>query len=793
MGWARRIGIGVAAAALLAAAVPAGAWLWLRSGLPSQEGSAALPGLGARVEILRDGNAVPHVFASGPRDAYFALGWLHAQDRLWQMEAQRRAGAGRLAEVIGEPGLRLDRMMRTLGLYRKAEESLAALAPEVREALESYAAGVNAWMERRPGPLPIEFQILRLAPEPWRPADSVVWGKLMALQLSGNMRQELLNARLAQALSPEQAEDLNPPQPDGAPSTLAEALRGIDFAGFSLDGMPALGPATASNEWVVAGSRTETGKPILANDPHLGLDAPILWYLARIEAPGLSVVGGTVPGSPFHVVGRNGRIAWGLTTTGGDVQDLFVERVDPADPGRYLTPAGPEPFALREEEIRVRGAETVVLRVRETRHGPVVSDLDAAADAPVPEGHVLSLAWTGLSGRDTSAETLHRVNRASGWDQFRDALRLFVAPQQNFAYADAEGTVGFLSAGLVPVRRSGDGRLPVPGWTDEHAWTGTIPFDGLPQATNPPSGRFVNANNRVVGPDYPHLITRDWDDHWRAARIEQVLGGQTKHGLADSERLLADSVSLPALDLLPVMLAAPVRSERARRAVELLGRWDGRMDRARPEPLIFEHWLRELHRALYADEIGPLFDRLRGSRPLAIRRMLTERQGWCDDVRTPERAEGCGDALSASLEAALARIEERHGADMGGWRWGLEHRAPLAHPVLSRVPVLDRLFDIGTETDGGNFTVNRGASFAGDDRAPFAHTHGAGYRAVYDLSDPSRSLFVIATGQSGNPLSPHYADFVRRWAEGRHVAVAGTREDLLAGGAHSFLLTPEAP
>ncbi|WP_207478978.1 penicillin acylase family protein [Arenibaculum pallidiluteum] len=792
MKWMRRLGIGLAVLAVVAVAGVAGGWLWLRTGLPPLSGRWTIAGLSAQVEIIRDAEAVPHIFAETEQDAYFALGWLHAQDRLWQMEMQRRLGAGRLAEVIGAPGLRPDRMMRTLGLYRRAEASLEALSPDFRRALDSYAAGVNAWLAARGGPLPVEFQLLRITPEPWRPADSLVWGKLMALQLGANMRRELLNARMARELTVEQVRDLDPDAPRDWPTTLAAALDGIDFAAFTLDGMPSLGPSTASNEWVLAGSQTATGKPILANDPHLGLGAPVLWYLARIEAPGLSLTGGTVPGAPLHLLGHNGKAAWGLTTTGGDVQDLFVERLDPGDPGRYLTPTGSEPFATRTETIRLADGSEETLTVRETRHGPVVSDLDIAADPPPPEGHVLALAWTGLSERDTTAEAIFRLNRAGSWDAFRDALRIFQAPQQNFAYADAGGTIGFVAAGTVPVRRAGDGTAPVPGWTGEFDWTGTIPFDALPQGVNPPSGSFVNANNRVVGPGYPHLIAREWDDGWRAARIEQVLGAGRNHALADSERLLADTLSLPALLLQPLLTRTAPRSDRAARALALLRDWDGRMDRNRPEPLIFDWWLRELNRALYADETGELFGALWQLRPSAVARMLTERQGWCDDQRSVGTVETCAAILSASLETTLDALAARHGPNLAAWRWGLEHRAALENQVLARVPVLGRLYDIGVETDGGNFTVNRGAFVLRDEAAPFAHTHGAGYRAVYDLADLSRSLFVIATGQSGNPLSPHYADFVGRWAAGRHVTIAGSREALAARGQRTLLI-PEAP
>lgn len=786
----RRLAGTVLAAALLVPAVAGGAaWLWLRGGLPPTEGEMAVAGLAAPVEIVRDENAVPHIFAASARDAYFTLGWLHAGDRLFQMEMLRRAGAGRLAEAVGEPGLRLDRYMRTLGIYRHAEASYAALEPEVRESLDAYADGVNAWLQGRKGPLPIEFQLLGIEPEPWRPADSIVWGKLMALQLTGNSRHELQRARLLQRFSPEQVETLFPPYPGDAPSTVAALPDGVDFDRWASVALPELGPPRASNEWVVGGAHTDTGKPVLANDPHLGLAAPILWYLARIEAPGLSLAGATAPGVPFHMFGHNGTIAWGITTTGSDVQDLYVERLDPADPSRYMTPAGPRPFGTREEVIRVKGGTEERINVRTTRHGPVVSDVEDGPAGAVPEGHVLALAFTALDDEDTTAGTFHHLNRATDWEGFRRALSRFKVPQQNFVYADTAGNIGFLAPGLIPIRSRGEGLLPVPGWTDEHAWTGYIPFDELPRTLNPPDGRIVNANNRITPPDYPWLLSKDWEDPYRAQRIEEVLDAGAPHGVEQAEALLADNVDLAARELLPLMLTIRSEDPLIAEALRMLGGWDAEMSRDRPEPLIFQSWLRELNRDLYADELGPMFREIWNLAPRSVALMLGTDHSWCDDQGTPGRTETCGERLESSLRRALDQLSERHGPDPQAWRWGSEHRAPLSHQVISRIPVLRDVFDIGIETDGSFHTVNRGAGRISDDAAPFAHNHGAGYRAIYELADLTRSRFMIATGQSGNPLSPHYGDFVERWRDGRHVTL-DTDRTAIAAGESRLVLTP---
>jgi penicillin amidase len=779
-----------AALSVLAAAAAGGLWLRLWTGLPSYAGEVRLAGPSAPVTVVRDGNAVPHVFARTMDDAYFALGWLHAQDRLFQMETMRRAGAGRTAELLGDLGgfpLRLDRMTRTLGLYRLAEAAFDDLSPEVRASLEAYAAGVNAWLAERDGPLPIEFQLLWHEPEPWRPADSLVWGKLMALQLSANWRDEAARAQLARVLPPDRPlDDLFPGDPPGGPTTLAALA---DWSRLA-EALPAIGPGTASNEWALAPGRTATGGAILANDPHLGLDAPALWYLARIVTPDLELAGATVPGVPFHVLGRNHRIAWGATTTGGDVQDLVVERIDPADPGRYVAPDGSRPFAVREETIAVRFGDPVTVAVRETRNGPVVSDLADGRAPPVEPGHAVSLRFSALLPGDRTAEALWRLNRAEDWEGFRDAMRLFAGPQQNFVYADRDGRIGFLAPARVPVRGAGDGRLPVPGGDAAYDWTGFVPFDGLPQAADPPDGVFVNANNRIVGPDYPHLIAARWEDRHRAQRIGDVLREAPRQTVEGSLALQMDVRNLAALELLPLLLRlVEVDSGRVADATGQLRAWDGSMRRTRPEPLIFEHWLLELGRGLWGDELGPSIGLVGAYDARIVLHVLASAPRWCDDVRTPA-AEDCAAVVRAALDRTLERLTARHGPHVPSWEWGAEHVAPLAHPVLGRLPAVGGLFRLEIPTDGGFYTVNRGATRTSDPEHPFRHVHGAGFRAVYDLADPARSRFVIATGQSGNPLSPHWGDFVRRWRDGGSVTLAGSADEVAAGGLGRLTILP---
>jgi len=785
----------VAVLGVIAVAV-IGGYIWLRTSLPAIEGRVVVAGIADRVEIVRDANAVPHIFARSPDDAYFALGYVHAQDRLWQMERSRRMGAGRLAEIAGSLGVPWDRFARTLGFYRLAEADVASLSPEARRAIDAYAAGVNAYIDGHEGAWPPEFYLGGARPEPWKPADSVVWGRLMALLLSTNWQSELLRARVIQRVGAERMRDLWPDYPTDGPITngagkqLGKLYQALPLGALA-DSLPseAIGVG-ASNEWAVAGTRTATGKPILANDPHLPFSAPIMWYLARIEAPGMTLAGVTVPGTPLLLLGHNGRIAWGLTTTYADTTDVFVERLDPADSGRYLTPDGSRPFTTRTEVIRVRFGEPRTFTVRETRHGPVLDDVIGERSPELIEtDRVLALAAPWLAPGDRTPDAILGVNRARNWNDFTAALKLYDAPVQNIVYADVDGNIGIYTPGRIPIRRNGNGFLPSPGWTGEHDWSGFIPFEQLPHAFNPASGVIINANNRLAGDDYPHFLSIEWGDSFRARRIADVLKAEQPHTLDRAATLQGDAISYVARGLLPHMLAAPLPAPRERRAAAMLEAWDGAMDRRRPEPLIFAAWFRELNRLLYADELGPLFGSYWGLRPEVVVDMLSKRKAWCDDVGT-EIVETCEQRIAAALTEALDRLAERHGGDMDGWRWGEAHFADMRHQTLRFIPVLKDLTAIRIAADGGNFTVNRAGTEIRDDDAPFADRHGAGYRAVYDLGNLDNSRFIIATGQSGNPLSPRYDDLIERWRDIGSVRLAGRRDEVADGAAGVLTLAP---
>ena len=764
--------------ALLSVLLAVGSCSWLS--LPSYDGSETVTGLDAPVEIVRDANAIPHIYARSARDGAFAMGYVHAQDRLWQLVMQRRIGSARLAEVVGEPGLETDRFLRTLGLYRVAERNFEALSPETQAIYEAYAAGVNAWLETRSGLLPLEFQLLGHEPAPWRPADSLVWLKIMAWDLGDNFRDELLRARLAGTLDAGQMQDLwaqHPDDPAPGPYTMpgAAVSADIDYGALIASTPGARVSGFGSNSWAVAGERTASGKPLLANDPHLSLEIPGVWYLAHVSTPEFEIVGATLPGLPFPLLGRNRHFAWGFTNTGPDVQDLFIERIDPGDPSRYLAPEGSLPFEVRTESIAVSGEDTVELVVRETRHGPVISDVVEESAQFLEEGHVLAFAWTALAENDRTAEALVRAPAAEDWDGFVEALRDVTVPQQTIVFADRDGNIGYIAPGRVPIRASGQGHMPAPGWTGAHDWVGWVPFEDLPRAYNPQSGRVVSANNRIVPLDYPHYLTDVWAPPYRAQRIEALLDARASHDVASFAAIQQDIYSLSAARLLPVLLPlVEPSSDHSRLAVAMLEGWDRVMSRDRPEPLIYMAWLRALMRVLFADELGEAFEDYWKIRPETIHRALTLRKAWCDVVTTEER-EGCAEAVSGALDGALAFLSADYGRDMSAWRWGEAHAVHMKHRILGEVPAIGSWFEVKLPSGGEKDTVKAGGFDVSDPEAPFAQNHGAGYRAVYDLGDLERSVFIVSTGQSGNPLSSHYEDFAEPWRDGRYLPIITDR------------------
>ncbi len=747
--------------------------LLLLLSLPRLEGSLTLEGIERPVSITRDRFGIPTIDAASEADAYFGLGFVHAQDRLWQMEFHRRLGQGRLAEIVGAAAVPTDRMLRTLGLYRRAEADFAALDAASRGLVEAYVAGVNAAIATR-AVLPPEFLLFGIRPEPWRPADSLVWARVMALDLENDWRQELLRARLLEALGPERYADLWPSAEDRQ-----AALREPDdgggwsalYAALATSLPPFGAEGGASNGWAVAPGRSRSGAPLLANDPHLRLQAPGLWYLVRLRFPGLEITGATLPPLGVVVIGRNRDIAWGFTATGADTQDLFLEELDAAG-RRYRTPAGWAELTRRLETIAIRGEKPILHEIRETRHGPLISDL-VPAGRLAGDNRALALAWTALRGENRTVAAGLALARAANWQEARAALERFDSPAQNLLYADREGRIALRVVGRVPRRGAGDGTLPVPGWDDAYDWRGTVPFAELPEILDPASGRVVNANERIGDARQSSLLARFWPAPLRAGRIRSLLDARPEIDLARMQRIQLDIRS----GLFPLfrdwLLAARPRDAGARELRAALEAWDGEMDMTRPEPLFFAAWYRALAEHVYADELGAMFPAYRDIRPDFMRRVWIEKRGWCDDVRTAVR-EDCETASSRAFAAALAALRERQGEEWRNWRWGRAHPARLVHPLLGEAPLLGRLFGWQPPSPGGATTVDVGRWWPS---SPFASVHGPGLRMIADLSSPREVLLITASGQSEHPFSRHYDDLSRLWLAGAYLRPANVPAD----------------
>lgn len=753
--WLRRIGLGLAALVLLLALGGAAGFLWLRTSLPQTDGTVTVAGIDAAVTISRDDRGVPVVRAESRDDAYFALGFLHAQDRLFQMDAMRRLGAGRLAEVIGPKVLETDRLMRTLGLYRSAEAQFVAASPALRDALEAYSAGVNSFLANHSGAWPPEFYLLGYEPEPWQPADSLVWGRLMALDLSGNWQAEITNRRLQKNLPPYlfnllvAEPSVRAAQDDTSKANWRQPVN------------------EASNSWVVGSALSVSGSPMIANDPHLGLSLPATWYLARLETPEMTWTGATAPGLPFILIGSNGHVAWTFTTTHSDTQDVFEERVVSAQPDYYESPDGPLPFDMRQEVFKIKGEEDVTLVLRSTRHGPVVSDLDVEADGT---GTVLALAWTALLPYDRTPEALFALNQARDAAALEVALIDFHAPQQNIVFADRDGASGFVAAGRVPVRAGifEHSRLPAPGWSGAYDWTGLLPFAELPQLRGGSTDRIVTANNDIRPPGYRGFITADWPSDARARQITALLEQNDALNLKDFQAMQMDNHSAPLLAFVRKRL--DIADRIAPEIGALLAGWDGAMGRDLAAPLIATIWLDRTARGLLADEMSADFDDWWFWQADRIEQILANGRA-CDDVST-EKGETCGDVVASALTQTIADLKQAYGAQPQGWQWGASHRARFRHPVFQNVPFLADWLDADLPTDGDFFSINRGTAIPPRGGVALSHVHGAGLRFVHDFGDATGPRFTLAGGQSGNPLSPHYADWLIDWRDGNYRAIS---------------------
>jgi len=793
--WLSRI---VTALVALLVAALALVYYFAAGSLPDYDATARVDGIAAPVEIVRDTANVPHVFGETDADVFFGLGYAHAQDRLWQMMMLRRTAQGRLSELFGARTVRVDELMRRLDLYGLATRSVAAQDADTRAALEAYAAGVNAWIETvnaealgRGAP---EFFLFPAAIAYWQPADSLAILKLMGIRLSTHLEEEVLAARVS-ALSADWAADLLPDVPGPGTAALppyAQLMPGIRpdraalrIAGDALSPFPRAGFGGASNAWAAAPARSAAGGTLLANDPHLGFSAPSTWYLARLDLASGGVIGGTLPGVPLVLVGRNADLGWGLTSAYLDDQDVFIEELNPADPTRYRTAAGWTDFDTRRSIIEVRDAEPVTITLRWTQNGPVLPGTHYDLASVTPPGHVAALGWTLLDPADTSASAVLGIMRAGSRAEAIAAGERVVAPSQMLTLADAEG-VAMQLVGRMPARDPGHetrGRMPAPGWKEINRWQGTLPYEMNPRFADPEGGIVGNTNNKIVDAPFPNHVSFAWGDSDRVQRWRRLMQEREVHSRESFIATQLDIVSPTARTLLPLIgadlwftgEAAPAGTpeRRRQRALELLAAWDGEMSEHLPEPLVYAAWVRALQQRLIRDELGPLAGDFTSLRPLFLERVFRDIDGasrWCDVLQSSPQ-ETCTDIAQLALDDALVELSERFGGTIESWRWGDAHQATHDHPVLGEVPVLKWFVNIRQSTSGGDNTLMRGLT-AGRGPNPYRSTHGAGYRGVYDFADPDSSVFIISTGQSGHPLSRHYDDLSDLWRRGEYIPMS---------------------
>lgn len=786
--------------------------------LPDYGRSHSLAGIGADVQIVRDTANVPHIFAASDRDAYFALGFAHAQDRLWQMVLLRRTVQGRLSEVFGTRTLAMDDLMRRLDLYGLASRSVAVQDSDVQAALQAYADGVNAWIgivdEEALGRGAPEFFVFPSAVAFWQPADSIALLKLMALRTSSHLEREVLTARVS-LLSPDWVRDLLPEVPGAGTAALppfASLMPHAErsFAALRMPPADALSPfprlalAGASNAWAAAASRSAAGGVLLANDPHLPFSAPTLWYLAHVGLQRGGVIGATIPGIPAILSGRNEAMGWAITSSYLDDQDLFMEELNPGDPERYRTPEGWKPFATRKAIIEVKDSAPVTVTLRWTDNGPVLPSGHYDLASVTPKGYVPALGWTALDPADRS---MTAVMKMMGMRTVGDAVAAgadYVAPAQNLTLAGPDG-IAMVMIGKMPrrdARHQSQGRLPAPGWIAENRWLGTLPYADNPRFVNPEGGIVGNTNNKTVDRPFPKHVSFAWGDSQRVQRWTRLMQEREVHSRESFIAAQLDTTSPAARTLLPLVAAnlwfagtaAPDGTPERRRqvALDLLANWDGEMSEHLPEPLIYAGWMRALQFRLIRDELGPLAEDFRTLEPLFIERVFRNVDGaarWCDVLQSAP-VETCDEIARDALDDALVELSAAYGPGVESWRWGLAHQATQDHPTLGAVPVLNWIVNIRQFTSGGDDTLMRGRTL-GTGPEPYLNVHGAGYRGVYDFADPDSSVFVISTGQSGHPFSRHYDDLSELWRRGEYIPMSLDRDLALAAAVGTTTLVPK--
>lgn len=720
------------------------------------------------VTVTWDEYDIPHITAKQQdSDAIYALGYVHAMERFWQMDLQRHIVSGRLSELFGAATVQQDKFLRTWGFFRAAQTIYPALDKQTKVMVEAYTLGVNTYLQH--GKLSLPFHILRHHAEPWTNTDSLAWGKMMAWSLQMSWQTKIENYLIASHLGEDQIKVLHPPYPANAPTVmnkktyltpkkannntvyntqLAANLSKLLIVANTI--RQQLGfesaPSKGSNNWVVSGKLTQSGKPILANDLHLALQAPALWYLAELRGPTLHVTGATIPGLPMVIAGHNDHIAWGMTTAYIDAQDLYVEPKNTH-------------FKTIDEVIKVKGGKDIHLKVRISQHGPIISDVSAASRV-APR---VALRWPALMPGDTTYNSFYQLNYARNWHDFIEAMRNFVTPSQNFIYADVDGNIGYFLPGKLPIRKGFSGALPIfPN--EHHEWQGFIPFKQLPSRFNPPQGFIASANNKIIGNDYPYRLTFRWRvPPYRIERIIDLLQKNIPLTVDKMKTIQSDTVSYLWQDLRPQLIQTQPLDQNNKDALTLLKKWDGNMQRSSVAATVFAYWYRELNQLipkeiLFPEKMGPeLYE------PLFIKQQLRDNGQYCRHLKD----KSCRAFLSRTLQTAIKKLITDRGKNTSNWQWGKIHYAEFQDLGLGKAKPFSWLFNRYISSPGGKYTVNAGIYRTRN----FQQMMGASYRQIIDLSNLKNSVYMQTLGQSGNIFSPHYADLLLFWRDNRYLTM----------------------
>lgn len=794
--------VGIFVVIILLITITMGYWFAHKSIVPTQ-GMLETTALENEATIYRDEWGIPHIYANTLEDAYFAQGYAQAQDRLFEMDLSRRAVRGELSEVLGEGLLDADKFFLTIGFYRAAEESELIMTEDGKRYLQSYSDGVNAFIEDNKENLPIEFSLLGYQPDEWSIVDSLAIGKYMSWVLGGNMETELLLMATTEKIGEEKAKEIFPAYPEDGITIMKEAWREAGMGSLEMEQMLSLldiadreklgvpGVGLGSNNWVVSGSMTESGKPILANDMHLEVKAPSIWYQNHLKVPNqLNVTGVIFPGVPGVIVGHNDHVAWGVTNLNPDVQDLYIEKPNPDNKYQFEYMGKWEDAKVVEYSIPVKGKDAVPFEVVITRHGPIISSV-----FDQPESIPLALKWTNLEPT-SELDAVLLMDTATDWESFKKGLDYFKVPAQNFVYADVDGNIAYRGNGLIPIRTKGDGQLPVPGWTGEYEWSGYIPYDELPTVINPEQGFLVTANNKAIDDDYPYFLTNEWAPEYRATSIYESLNGRTDLTVEDVVAVQNNWNNLQAETLSPIInkaLASGTFTDTEEAAKQSLLEWLNNSPQDLPDstgPTIYHTLYLQILENTFKDELGDdLYKSYlsHGNSVNTLDRFLLNDSGWFDDVTTPA-VETKEEIIVTAFKETVVDLKEELGSNVDKWKWGEIHTITYDHP-LGQNKVLALFFNKGSYKMGGSSVTAGAASYSYSD--PYEVTSSAPWRYGVDLGNMDGGLDILFGGSSGHPFSDNYDDQIDKWLDGEYKQMWFNDEDIKkAAGDRITIIRP---